>query len=80
MAEVAALMTNDKYNNYVDELRDYEGQIVRVAEALKNNEIDPAQYEAAMEEIYDGIYKNLEALQELDQAMMHYYGDTIVAS
>ena len=59
MAEAAALMSGGQYKNYVDELKDYEGQLVRVAEALKNGEIGPAQYEAALEEIYDGIYKKL---------------------
>ena len=39
--------------------------------------ISQADYIEGLQKAYDGMLENLEALQELDKQMMHYYGDTL---
>jgi predicted ribonuclease toxin of YeeF-YezG toxin-antitoxin module len=40
-------------------------------------DISQEAYIEALDQINDGIYDNLNAIQELDQQMMEYYGETL---
>lgn len=90
MAEAAALMVGnlDKNGNliggqyavYTSNLAAYKEQIDALETAYKNGEISQEAYASGLQEIYDGIYDNLSSINELDKAMMNYYGDTIAAA
>jgi hypothetical protein len=47
---------------------------------LAAGEVTPERYAEALQEIYDGIYTELGALEEIDNAMKHYYEDTVAAA
>jgi SMC interacting uncharacterized protein involved in chromosome segregation len=47
--------------------------------AYANNEISQAAYIEGLSNIRDGMFENLEALNELDKTMMEYYGETLAA-
>ena len=79
MAESAALM-NDKIDPTIQKLEDYKDHKEALDEAYKNEEISQEAYIEGLKEVREGYYDNLEALIELDKAMMHYYGDTLDAA
>ena len=90
LAEAAALMTGyseetgemvgGQYASYVQNLKSYEEQISSLKEALDNEQISEEAYAEGLQTIYEGIYENLGNINELDKAMMNYYGDTISAA
>jgi hypothetical protein len=47
------------------------------AEGGPNSEISQENYIKGLREAQDGILSNLESLNDLDETMMHYYGDTL---
>lgn len=79
MAESAALM-NDKIDPTIQKLEDYKSHKEALDEAYRNGEISQEAYVEGLKEVREGYYDNLEALIELDKAMMHYYGDTLDAA
>lgn len=79
MAESAALM-NDKIDPTIQKLEDYKSHKEALDEAYRNGEISQEAYIEGLKEVREGYYDNLEALIELDKAMMHYYGDTLDAA
>ena len=78
-AEAAGLM-NQKLGVYTDNLDRYNQQYEELNQAYKNGEISQEAYIEGLNEINDGIYDNLENIQELDKEMMHYYGETLAAA
>ncbi len=79
MAESAALM-NDKIDPTIQNLEDYKSHKEALDDAYRNGEISQEAYIEGLKEVREGYYENLEALIELDKAMMHYYGDTLDAA
>ena len=93
MAEALALMIGNNENGfnqlstYQDSLIDYQEQYARL---LSNyTTIDPttgatyinqAQFIEGLQEVQDGLYENLGALQDLSKEMIHYYGDVLAAA
>ena len=79
MAEAAAIMTGQQevYNN---KLQAYESHMQDLETAYANGEISLEAYVSGLQECEDGIYENLQALQELDKAMLDYYGQTLTAA
>ena len=75
-AEAAALLAGQQ-DIYNSKLGAYEQQLNDLETAYNNGEISLEAYVSGMQECQDGIYENLEALQELDKAMMEYYGETL---
>jgi chromosome segregation ATPase len=71
---------NQKLGVYTDNLDRYNQQYEELNQAYKNGEISQEAYIEGLNEINDGIYDNLENIQELDKEMMHYYGDTLAAA
>jgi hypothetical protein len=45
--------------------------------AYKAGEISEEAYVEGMKAVSDGMYENMQNIQELDKAMMNYYGDTL---
>lgn len=79
MAESAALM-NDKINPTIQNLEDYKSHKEALDESYRNGKISREAYIEGLKEVREGYYNNLEALIELDKAMMYYYGDTLDAA
>ena len=79
MAESAALM-NDKIDPTIQKLEDYKSHKEALDKAYENGKISQEAYIEGLKEVREGYYDNLEALIELDKAMMHYYGDTLDAA
>lgn len=79
MAESAALM-NDKINPTIQNLEDYKSHKEALDESYRNGKISQEAYIEGLKEVREGYYNNLEALIELDKAMMYYYGDTLDAA
>ena len=87
MAEAAALMIGDLSNGalivggqlgaYFDNLSNYSNQITELQKAYDEGQISQEAYASGLQEIYDGMYSNLQSIQDLDKAMMNYYGDTL---
>lgn len=75
-AEGLALMTQE-LNIYKQGLTDYKDQIEALDQALAAGEISKEAYWESMDEIIESIYDNLDSLNELDTAMMEYYGETL---
>ena len=66
----------DKMEVTKDSLKDYENHVNDLEAAYAAGEISQADYIDGLQECYDNLYDNLEALNELDQKMMEYYGET----
>ena len=66
----------DKMEVTKDSLKDYENHVNDLEAAYAAGEISQADYIDGLQECYDSLYDNLEALNELDKQMMEYYGET----
>ena len=65
---------------YLNQLETY-NQRYKELESLKaQNKISDADYIAGLEEIKAGMMNNVAAIAEMDDAMVHYYGDTLEAA
>jgi hypothetical protein len=78
MAEAAQLMV-DKIPLMTNALGSYESFYNEIEAAYAAGEISQEDYVAGLKQSYDGILDNLEALNELDKEMMHYYEKTLAA-
>ena len=78
MAEAAQLMV-DKVPLMTQALGNYESFYNEIEAAYAAGDISQADYVDGLKQSYDGILNNLEALQDLDKEMMHYYEDTLAA-
>jgi len=76
MAESAELL-----NKQIPELKEalsiYDEHKAKLDEAYANGEISQEAYIEGLKEVRDGYYDSLEALNELDKKMLHYYEDTL---
>lgn len=79
MAESAVLMTN-KIGPSSNILEDYEDNVNKLNKAYQNGDISQAKYIEGLKNARDAIYEQLEALNELDKQMLHYYEDTLSAA
>ena len=88
MAEAAALMVGalhelgsgklgGQMGEYLDNLSIYSTKLDELNSKLAAGEITEAAYEEGLEEIRAGLLDNLSSLNELDKAMLNYYGDTL---
>ena len=89
MAEAAALMVGNlnsgfeggQLGEYLDNLSIYGEKYSELTERLNSTDpeyqITSAQYKEGLEEIQSGLLDNLSSIQELDDAMLNYYGDTL---
>ena len=80
MAEAAQFMF-DKLTPIQGSLESYKAFKESLDDAYLDGagEISQADYIDGLKESYEGILNNLEALQDLDKQMMHYYEDTLAA-
>ena len=69
-------LLKDKMEVTKDSLADYETHVHELEAAYAAGEISQADYIDGLQNCYDSLYENLEALNELDEQMMDYYGDT----
>ena len=84
MAEAAALMIDSsnslgmsQMDIYSNSLANYSEHLKRLEEDYAAGKISQASYIEGLQETQDGIISNLEALNDLDDAMIEYYGDTL---
>lgn len=89
MAEAAALMVGTlsqgvaggQLGEYIDNLSIYGNQYTELVNRLNSTDpeyqITSAQYKQGLEEIQAGLLDNLSSIQELDDAMLNYYSDTL---
>ena len=81
MAEAAALMVGgdgvSQLEMYTSNLSNYEEHVNSLKEAYANGEISQAAYIEGLREAQDEMLSNLESLNDLDETMMHYYGETL---
>ena len=75
-AEGMALMS-DQLGVYTDNLGGYQENFDELTAKFKAGEISEADYMEGLKDIEDGVYDNLQSLNELDKEMMHYYGETL---
>ena len=66
----------EKLSLTAEGLADYEDHLSDLEESYANGDISQADYIDGLQNCYDNLYDNLEALSELDEQMMAYYGDT----
>lgn len=66
----------DKLGTTSDKLFDYESHFNSLEQAYAAGQISQADYIAGLQECYDALYDNIEALNDLDKQMMEYYGET----
>lgn len=78
MAEAAQLMV-DKAPLMTQALGNYESFYNELESAHAAGDISQEDYVDGLKQSYDGILNNLEALQDLDKEMQHYYEDTLSA-
>jgi chromosome segregation ATPase len=69
-------LLKDKMEVTKDSLADYEDHVTDLEAAYAAGDISQADYIDGLQSCYDGLYENLEALNELDEQMMEYYGET----
>ena len=69
-------LLKDKMEVTKDSLADYENHVTELEAAYAAGEISQAAYIEGLQNCYDSLYENLEALNELDEQMMDYYGET----
>lgn len=78
-AEGLAIM-NKQVDVYTGQMTNYSQSLDKWNTAYANKDINQQQYIDGLTELQDGMYGDLEALQELDDQMMHYYGETLAAA
>ena len=91
-AEAAALMVGNlngegssfgeggQLGAYLANLNAYQTSFADLQAAYENGDISQADYVAGLEAASDGMYENLQNLQDLDDAMMNYYANTLAAA
>ena len=90
MAEAAALMVGSldglqsgnfggQLGEYLSQLGTYNTKLEELNQKLAAGEITEAAYEEGLETIRTGLLDNLQAIQELDNAMLEYYSNTLDA-
>lgn len=75
-AEAAAIMGEQLTIN-TKSLGEYSAHLAEVEAKYAAGDISQEAYIEALDQINDGIYDNLNAIQDLDQQMMEYYGETL---
>ena len=85
MAEAIGLMVNGfsekgQLGIYLDNLSEYESHMSALQSDYAAGRISQADYVDGLRQVQDGIYENLEAINELDKAMLEYYGETLAAA
>ena len=68
-------LLNKKQDLNLNTLQTYENHYAELEQKWANKEITQADYAAGLQEIYDAIYDNIDALYELDKEMREYYTD-----
>lgn len=68
-------LLNEKQGLNLTTLQTYENHYAELEQKWANKEITQADYAAGLQEIYDAIYDNIDALYELDKEMREYYTD-----
>lgn len=79
MAESAALM-NKQIPTYKSLIGSYDEYKTSLDTAYSKGKISQADYIEGLKQVRDGIYEQLEALNDLDKQMLHYYEDTLSAA
>lgn len=79
MAESAVLMM-DKIKPTSNLLSVYQENVNKLNEKYQNGNISQEDYIEGLKNARDAIYGQLEALNELDKQMLHYYEDTLSAA
>lgn len=79
MAESAVLMM-DKIEPTSNLLSVYQENVNKLNEKYQNGNISQEDYIEGLKNARDAIYEQLEALNELDKQMLHYYEDTLSAA
>ena len=72
--------SKSQYGMYVSRGQDYEKQKEELDRLYKNGEINKQQYLDGLEDLSSKVMENENAMRELDNTMMHYYGDTLAAA
>ena len=84
MAEAAAIMIDSsnslgmsQMDIYSNNLADYSNHLKKLEENYAAGKISQASYIEGLQDVQDNIISNLESLNDLDDAMMEYYGNTL---
>ena len=80
MGESLALMTGDKMNALLAQTATYQQQYLELQQAYQNGEISSEDYFSGLDKIKDGLMTTAQAMQELDQQTIEYYGNTLTAA
>ena len=79
MAEAAEYMLK-KQPAIENSLQTYDTFFNNLKSSYEAGQITSEDYAEGLQTSYDGVLDNLQALQELDKEMMHYYEDTLFAA
>lgn len=77
VAEAMTILTQEKIPLLNNALSSYGAFVGDLKSAYEAGEISMADYQDGLSSAADSIYSNIEALQELDEQMMNYYGETL---
>lgn len=77
MGEAAAKISTEKVDTLVNSLKDYESFENKLHAKFDAGDISQEKYVEGLKETFNGYLDNLEALQDLDKEMQHYYEDTL---
>ena len=80
MAEALQIMTEEKTQTLLDAATAYQDQYTALQEAFANGEITEEAYMEGLEEVQSGLLDTAEALAELDDEVIAYYGETLAAA
>ena len=58
-------------------MKSYEDYYNSLESSYANGEISQADYVDGLQNAYDSILDNLQAVQDLDKEMLEYYGNTL---
>ena len=80
VAEDGSLNVGGKLAQTIDNTSRYSSAYSDLTTQHNSGEINQADYVEGMSTIYDNAMKDIEALNELDETMLGYYGETVAAA
>ena len=79
MGEAAALF-GQQGEQYIENLEAYKNHLGSLKEAYENTKISQTDYVQGLQQVFDGIMENLNSIEQLDQQVKTYYGQTLQAA
>lgn len=79
MGEAAALF-GQQGEQYIENLEAYKDHLGSLKQAYEDTKISQTDYVQGLQQVFDGIMENLNSIEQLDQQVKSYYGQTLQAA